>query len=404
MIVRQPISCAECGAVHVTRIGAGRSEHQSHRFACRGCGEEIGVGLELRPREGAWRVVLEENAEFADHPVDGEDHVIVNLEADFLIPADQQGLDRVFPQMEQQHAILARAMETGDLADFDRPSHPGDLADEWRVLSRAWSLERNKQSVLARARIKEINANVYAVDPIKDVPDWISRMSCLLTQPAYDQRVMDAVTAFGPLQGRAFMPFRTYYAEEMAPKRGGKYLRLFREFFDAYSEFNQVRLLLATETPIDDDLQASSSDFRKTRMFYGNAYETQGELVDLLALLSNQLQGRAFDTFGQLPSIEAYLKLDKANRYAAFANVPAFAALTTERDNQLRNASHHGGIEFDPATQILTCRAGKGGQGADMTLTYTQYLTRCTTLFMQVVALYRFELILATHLQVRRPI
>lgn len=349
--------------------------------------------------------MLEENAEFADHPVDGEDHVIVNLEADFLIPADQQGLDRVFPRMEQQHAILTRAMEAGgDLAEFDRPAHPGDLADEWRILSRAWSLERNKQSVLARARIKEINASVYAIDPIQDVPDWISRMCSLLTQPAYDQRVLDAVDAFRPLQGRAFMPFRAYYAEEMAPKRGAKYLRLFREFFDAYSEFNQVRLLLATETPIEADLQASSSDFRKTRMFYGNAYETQGELVDLLALLSNQLQGRAFNTFDQLPSIEAYLKLDKANRYAAFANIPAFAALIAERDNQLRNASHHGGIEFDPATHILTCRAGKGGQGEIMTLTYTQYLTRCTTLFMQVASLFRFELILATHLQVRRPI
>jgi hypothetical protein len=210
------------------------------------------------------------------------------------------------------------------------------------------------------------------------------------------------VDAFRPLRG--LMPFRAYYAEHMAPKRGAKYLRLFRDFFEVYSELNQVRMLLATETPIDEEWQASSADFRKTRMFYGNAYEAQGALVDVLALLSNMLHGRAFDAFAQLPTIEAYLKLDKPNRYGAFADIPAFAALTVERDNQLRNASHHGGIDYDPASQLLICRAGKGGQGAETILNYTQYLIRCTTLFMQVAALFRFELILATHMQVRRPI
>lgn len=362
------------------------------------------MALELHAKEGSWRVLFEDNAEPASHPGPGEEEVIVNLEADFLMPTDQRGQDGVFPRMEQQRAILMRALERNPDFDPTAPTHHGDLLGEWRSLGRAWSLERNKQGVLVRARIKEMNAGVYAAEPLQNLPDWISRMCALLTQPAYNQRVLDAVEAFKPLRGTGLLPFRRYYDAEMAPRRGAKYLRVFREFFDAYSEFNQVRLLLATEIEIDKSWQASSSDFRKTRMFYGNAYEIQSDLIDILALLSNQLHGRAFDTFDRLPSIEAYLKLDKPNRYAAFADIPAFAALTVERDNQLRNASHHGGIEFDPASQLLVCRAGKGGIEAKTILSYTAYLTHCTTLFMQVAALYRFELILAQHMQVRWPI
>ncbi|MFY9953870.1 hypothetical protein [Bradyrhizobium sp.] len=83
---------------------------------------------------------------------------------------------------------------------------------------------------------------------------------------------------------------------------------------------------------------ASSVDFDATRMFYGNAFEAFASSVDIFAYLNNLLAGRPFNQFEKLTQKE-YLKLDKANRFDAFAGVPAFAALCEERDNQLRNAS-----------------------------------------------------------------
>jgi hypothetical protein len=87
---------------------------------------------------------------------------------------------------------------------------------------------------------------------------------------------------------------------------------------------------------------ASSVDFDATRMFYGNAFEAFASSVDILAYLNNMRAGRPFDQFERLTQKE-YLKLDKGSCFDAFASVPAFAALCEERDNQLRNASHHGG-------------------------------------------------------------
>ena len=191
-----------------------------------------------------------------------------------------------------------------------------------------------------------------------------------------------------------------HYDTGMVAGRGSKYFNIFNEFFNGYDDFNQLRMRLAAGLDVDHGLEVSSGQFDRTRMFYGNAFEALGSLVDLVAFANNVLQGRDWNTFERL-TVKQYLELDKANRFNAFGNVPALAALAGEADNQLRNASHHGSMDIDPVTKTITYRAGKGGQGEARTITYTDYLRRCVVLFGQILALFSLEIVLAQHRRVQ---
>ena len=51
-------------------------------------------------------------------------------------------------------------------------------------------------------------------------------------------------------------------------------------------------------------------------------------------------------------------------------------------------------MAFNAATQVITYHVGKGGQGEERSLSYTEYLKRCVVIFLQAVNVLRLELIL----------
>jgi hypothetical protein len=82
----------------------------------------------------------------------------------------------------------------------------------------------------------------------------------------------------------------------------------------------------------------------------------------------------------------------------------SFIALCDERDNQLRNASHHGAFQFDQDTQLITYQFGKGETGAIETIGYAAYLEKCTKLFLQIMTLLRCEIMLCHLCRMRPPL
>ena len=83
------------------------------------------------------------------------------------------------------------------------------------------------------------------------------------------------------------------------------------------------------------------------------------------------LQRGRFNQFERLTQKE-YLKLDKANRFEAFASLPEFTVICEERYNQIRNASHRG-MTMERKTQTIHYRAGKGGTGPKRKIRYATY-------------------------------
>lgn len=398
MIVRSAVACEVCSQPHTTRIGLGQDASQTHRFPCRSCGEEIVVRLDSDASVGAAWLVPVENAKQIDE-VPGAP--IVNMDANFLIPSSEQDKDFNFARLEQvwqmAEAAAARGAKPVTLEDhmrrqFTRPYRSPDYADEWKILKRAWTLHRNRKDALSKKKIMEGSEKFYSQDPLNSLQDWLWRLGLFMTQPAYEPKFVALIKATDVLIGTPRLKtFLSAYPTQIQPYRGKKYFDILEDFFATYSEFAQVLFLITQEVVVGPEHQVTSTGFNETRMFYGNAFERFAPLAELLAFLNNMIAGREWDQFERL-TLGEYRKLDRANVFNAFTANVAFADICAEADNQIRNASHHGSVHFDPKGRMIRYKTGKGAQGVEQSLSYTNYLQRCVRLFLQTLTLMRFEL------------
>jgi hypothetical protein len=409
MIVRSSFKCATCGQVHTVRIGMGQEARQTHRFPCVNCAEDMVVALNVDYQAIAHWTEAVDNAEFVDELAGAP---IVNVDANFIIPERERHIDLAFPRLKQMREWNKVAEKHGSLVSLpdipsgmldQRPYRRPDYAGEWDLLRRAWSLHRRGRDHLARQKLEAASALLYKADPLHDLLDWLWRFVLFVGQPHYEGLFRSAMEVIRPLLR---MPecadFFAYY-DGVASDRSDRYFELMKAYFAHYGDFGQVHFHVARGLAVPAGNVASSVDFDATRMFYGNAFEAFASSVDILAYLNNMLTGRPFSQFEKLTQKE-YLKLDKAGRFDAFAGVPAFAALCEERDNQLRNASHHGGMKLDRKTQTIRYRVGKGATGPEQRVDYASYLARSAKLFLQAMTLLRLEIMICYATGARPPL
>jgi hypothetical protein len=285
-----------------------------------------------------------------------------------------------------------------------RPYRPPDYAEEWKLLRKAWSLARNGQIQLSENLIAKASEELYPPEHRMDtLQDWVWRFATFLCNPHYEGLFADANKAIESLSDSVlWWDFRQFY-KTVAQERGTRYFTIMNNFFDAHAEFAQVYFFVAKGLTVPTDQHTTSTDFEAVKMFYGNIYEQFTVLVDYLAMLNNMLAGRRYDDFPTM-TLRRYRELDRAQRFAPFLDNAAFMAMCVERDNQLRNASHHGSLEFNPVEQIIRFRSGKGGTGSERRISYADYLSRCVQIFLQAMTLLRVELVTATFLEVPHPI
>lgn len=409
MIVRSSFKCATCGQVHTVRIGMGQETRQTHRFPCMSCGEDMVVALNVDYQAVKHWTETVENAVEADLLADAP---IVNVDANFIVPESERHTDFAFPRLMQLQERTKVAEKHGSLisiADIppgmlgQRPYRRPDYADEWRLLKRTWSLHRRGRDQLARQKLEAASALLYKADPLRDLSDWVWRFTLFVGQPHYEAIFKAIIDVMEPLLKKPELADFISHYNEISSDRSDRYFELMRAYFESYGDFGQVHFHVAKGLDVPAGNVASSVDFDATRMFYGNAFEIFASSVDILAYLNNLRAGRPFDQFEKLTQKE-YLKLDKAGRFDAFAGTPAFAALCEERDNQIRNASHHGGMKMDRKTQIIRCRAGKGGAGPEQQISYGTFLARSAKLFLQAMTLLRVELLMCNVTGARPPL
>ncbi len=365
MIVRYWLKCGVCEKPHTVRIGVGLDASQTHKFPCCGCKEEIVLRMDLDHAKAGWRIVCVENCE-PIHEASGAP--IVNLDPNFVIPAAQQGKDMVFPRLGQMLAMheASRSAPRSRFAELVpptnrnfRPYRQPDYGAEWKLLRRAWSLARNGQAELSEKQVAAASAEFYPPDhAVEDLPNWIWRFVGLVCTPGYEPLFDSAIEAIEPLRGSSLWDDFNEFYNTAAEERGQAYFEVMKDFFDQYDEFAQVYFFISKGLPLPAGYCTTSTDFENVKMFYGNVYEHFTSLVEVLAALNNMLAGRKYDAFQTL-TLSEYRKLDKPGRFRAFEDNEAFIALCSERDNQIRNASHHVSTVFDPTNQMLRYRSGK---------------------------------------------
>lgn len=408
MIVRSSFKCITCGQAHTIRIGMGHEARQTHRLQCIKCGEDMVVALNVDFQKFRHWTEAVENAELA---IEEAGAPIINIEANFIIPDDKRHEDMAFPRLTQLMAMIENAGKHGSLVSAAnipigmanlRPYRRPDYAEEWRMLKKAWSLHSRGQDVLTQKKIASASDLLYKSAPLHSLLDWLWRFTMFISQPHYEAPFRAAIEVVRPIMRKpGFMEFARFY-DDTAKGRGERYFNLMKEYFNCYDDFSRVHFYVAKGMDVPPG-NVSSIDFDATRMFYGNAFEDFASSVDILAYLTNLKVGRQFHQFEKLTQ-EQYLRLDKSSRFQAFAAVPEFTVIGEERDNQIRNASHHGGMKLKKKTQTIHYTVGKGGTGTKQRMAYSTYLARSAKLFLQAMTLLRLEIMMGHATGMRPPL
>ncbi len=403
MIVREYASCDECGTVHVLRIGMGGEPIQAHHFECRTCGQEMGITLEEKVGmtfgPNATRATRDDSAP------------VINLHPSFVFTKEDIGRADAFPSIELSSKLVDAMLEArarvglpGELPPLAESPRRARVTQEWPQLRAAWSLSRNGKADLAQKRIDSFVSNAGYEDTPTSIQDWIFQFIGDLTRP-YFERLWEGLfeQLSVAVQKADFERFVAFYDTELSAAHSRRYFEICKAYLGALTEFSQVHQLVASDIAVDDGHVAASSNFDLTRMFYGNAFEAFGDNVEILTAINNLIEDRPFDQLASI-TFEKYRATDKAGRTRAFAENPALSAVAAEFDNQMRNASHHGGMTFDRASGLIEYRAGKGGQGVAENISYAAYLARSSRLFIQLMLVFRLEILIANKFGARLPI
>ena len=180
---------------------------------------------------------------------------------------------------------------------------------------------------------------------------------------------------------------RSYFLDNFSLGFLSSTLTVISEYMEHYSDFSQVLIYQDRGVSVESGFNPSSVAFKDTKMIYGNAFEHLASFLVLPACLNNVVEGRPYDTFKKL-TLEKYLDLDKTSRHGPFEDNPNLAMIADVLNNQIRNASHHGNMRFNPKTGYVIYRPTKGGSVKYMK--YAEYLMLCNTIIQTIAGLTCF--------------
>ena len=334
-----------------------------------------------------------ENAEPGD-----EEGAIINIGAGFTIAQDKLHQDFYFPSFDAPRP---------NPDDFDIPEGlPGPIMldatvalgtlpyaeAKWRTLERAlrfhrtgqqqnldsqldefWGEPRNSEETLENALF-----NYFLRFLAPNGPIWLDPLG----------KTLQAAHAANPTE---YAKLIGHYDSDLKTERFKAYSEIISEYFRGYGEFSQTLVYARSLLPLPPDAVATSSEFERTRMFYGNAFEVLGTHLDVPAALNNIISGRQFDQMNAM-DLKQFRAINKANRTNCFAGNAELSWLVAEYDSTVRNASHHRWFKLDDSRRQITYRSG--GTGAVHRMSYAEYLLRCNRLAIQLMMLACLELVL----------
>lgn len=407
MIIRSAVQCETCDAVVTVRIGMGQGVRQEHTIRCLECEEPMSFGMTVDYQKLSTDVFAIDGCNIVDGPAYGVGPVI-NVDASFVVPEGMANEDVSFHRLTQMQDIIEAAEAYGPLPtaviDPDAPRRPSaDHVSEWQHLKKAISLSSNGKMKLANRKVSWASEEFYAGDPLTGPTDWFFRFTLTFLGRKHGGQFKAMMSEFRAIaRTHACDDLLEHYAATMVAERFSRYREIYTDFFSKHSQFAQVALQAGLGLAPADDMVATSVQFDQVKSFYGDAYEVFAGSVDFLAMLNNVKHGRRFDEFEKL-TMEQYKKLDNSSKFNPFGTNVVFMALCIEKDNQLRNASHHKGIKMDVKGRTLRYRAGKGGTGDEQEMTYASYLYRSVTLFLQISVLAAVELTICSGSKIDLP-
>ena len=396
MIIRHLIKCKTCGHSHTLRIQVGHEPYQEHTFQCVECEEEIIVGMHCNQATASVQIKEVQNCS-----IGSKEGTIINLSPEFPILKKDLHRDHVFPSLQHTQKIFEMqrklGIETPKISSFEEFQ---ELALKlkgfnalWPIVKKGWSLTIKGKLELAAEILKQYREGQYK-EP-HELQFVLFDFCCRMLLPLKYHLFEDAADHCRNITENyinEFHRFRSFFKLKMAAENLDRYFDTFQEFFSCFSDFSQTLMHIQYGIKLPPDFVASSHAFSKTKLFYGNAFETLTSNVAVLACLNNIGSGRRYDQFVEM-DLKKYLTINKANRCNPFKDTAQFQKICACLDSTVRNASHHGGMQLVEKGKIIQYRSG--GSGLLRIMSYLSYLNQCNEIMMSCCALLALELIIA---------
>jgi hypothetical protein len=392
MISRTWIKCLACSKPITARIQVGHELEQPVSFPCPHCGTLVQLTLIL---DEPPRVKIRWGKNAAQGKEEG---AIINVGAGFTIRQGKLHEDLYFPSFEAPRPNIEEYDIPHDLPGpilMDTSIALGTLPyaeTKWRLLERGLRFHRTGQQDNLNSQLDEFwgtsrtadmnleNAlyNFFLRFLVPNAQGWLAPLEMTLQ-------------AASSVSSHEYSKLVLHYDSDLKVERFEAYSEIISEYFKAYGEFSQTLVYARRELEIPPNAIATSSDFERTRMFYGNAFEVLGAHLDVPAALNNIISGRPFDQMNTM-DLKQFRTINKANRTNCFSNNVELSWLVAEYDSTVRNASHHRWFKLDDTRQKISYRSG--GTGAVHHMSYAEYLMRCNRLLIQIMMLACLELVL----------
>lgn len=335
-----------------------------------------------------------------------EEGDVINLSPHFVLDSEHTNADLSFPWMEQAEYIREYSgIEFPQRSEgpervivmvdgYEQLGGIVNITEMWKIIRRGWSLASNQQYKLAEQVLSGYAQ--FGYDGTFKVENILYDFCIRLLIPkkvVLFESGLNCIKHVTESNRDELIRFRGFYKENMKEDHLDRYLEIFSEYFRDYAEYDQTILYVKNLAPVPDGCVATSSGFKNTKMFYGNAFEHYTTNISILACLNNIIEGRPFDEFKKM-NLKTYLSLNKANRGNPFAENPELNGFLDCIDSTLRNASHHGAMKLVKHRRFVEYRSG--GIGAMQEMSYSKYLEKCSEIALSSAALLMLELALAS--------
>lgn len=382
MIIRYYIDCSTCGRKYITRIQVGYGPRQEHSFHCYQCKEQIRFALNI----GNESMALDFEPIANCSEIHDEDGTPIYFSPDFPAGQDDINQELTFPSMDFMHQMLKSPQAEKFFIQPELARNLVTFQQAWTLVQKSWRLRNAGQYQLAEPIIRQFAENHGLADKTLADNLWYFVNWLFPIPDAIRHELAEVAERHRP----EFERFLHFYQQNLRDSHRRSQFEILSEYFDSYAQYSQVLMNVRANISLKPHDKVTSVDFSKVKGFYAKTYEFFAGAICIYTCLNNIKEGRPFDQLKSIP-LPKYLETDKAKRRDSFAGNKVFTKATLEFDSQVRNASYHNWLFMRPDNYTIEYRSG--GTGAIQTLTYTQYLYRCTLMLKQVCNLFSLELI-----------
>lgn len=390
MISRIYFKCLTCKEIMTTRTQLSNGLRQEINFLCPYCEAESKLVL-LLDEPPIIKISFNqlENLEYLDSEfVDDEKSKIINLSTNFTVPDEDKHKELYSPFLYQMIDILKDCYgENFSHEKINGVMGASNIEELWKDLYKAYRFNLKRNFIQRDKIIKG-----------EDLCELIFHFIRIFIGEDRFERNINILGGFlKEVHQKNNSEYNKFVKEYMLPNQTEKidaYMEIFDTFFSNFQDFQQMNLQARLKVDTFKNSKVSSVNFKRTKMFYGEAFEVLGTSISSIAFLNNIFNSRNYSEFESGKATKNYLTSDKGGRMKCFENnALLFKIFGYEYDNKLRNATHHKWLKYNESSQVINYPVS-GSSSERIYLPYAEYLLKSNNIVISLMALLSFELLM----------